>query len=310
MARHFRWTIAERSRLQLGLITRTQILDLGFSERQLHLAVRRGDLEPVEPWVYRVAGAPISWEQQLMAGQLGLGPLSLISHLAAGALWSLDGIRPGRIDFLVPRGHRNRCAVGQVHSSLSIEDEDVNTRRGFRVTSPTRTIIDAEPWMTMRMLEGVVDGACRDRLTTEELLLDRLQRLRRPKRSRLVAVLAADAPTGRPHTWLERELLRVLRRARAPLPRVQTVLTAEGKVSRVDAYYDDARVVVEVAGHRTHSTRRARQADYERRLRLEAAGHAVAEFSYEDVTERPDYVVRSILAKLSVTPDDAARRAG
>jgi very-short-patch-repair endonuclease len=81
---------------------------------------------------------------------------------------------------------------------------------------------------------------------------------------------------------------------------MQTVLDADGRVARVDGYFEQERVVAEVAGHRTHSTRRDRQADAERRLRLELAGHRVLEFTYEDVTERPGYVVDATLARLRV----------
>ena len=300
MARYPHGTIAERSRSQLGLITRRQLRDLGVTERQLQHAVTIGALEMVEPGVLRIGGAPSSWHQQLAAGLLGLGPDALVSHLAAAALWRFDGVpREPPAEFTVPRAHRNRLAVGRVHSTLSLEPDDVGMSGRFRTTSPTRTIIDAAAQLTWRALETVVDGACRDRLTDEALLLDRLISLRRPGRSKLFGILGADSLTGRPHTWLERELLRVLRAHGAPLPKMQTVLHANGRVARVDAFYEGAKVVVEVAGHRTHSARRDRQADNERRLALEERGYHVLEFTYEDVTERPAYVVERILARLA-----------
>jgi hypothetical protein len=233
-----------------------------------------------------------------MAGQLGLGDGSLVSHRASAALWGCDGIRPGSVEFLVERGHRNRLAVGRVHSTLYLPDEDRAERRGFRVTSATRTIVDMAPMLKRRALEGVVDGACRDRLTTEAALMDCHLRLRRPGRSLLPWVLGVEAGRARPHTWLEREFMGILRAAGAPLPEMQTVLSPEGRVVRVDALFRPRRLIVEVAGHRTHSTRRDRQDDAERKLALELDGYDVAEFTYEDVTERPEYVVRRVLQLL------------
>ena len=87
MARHLHGTIAERSRSQLGLITHDQILELGFTPRQVRHAISAGTLERVEPGVLRIAGSPITWEQKLHAGLLGLGPASLVSHIAAAAIW-------------------------------------------------------------------------------------------------------------------------------------------------------------------------------------------------------------------------------
>jgi hypothetical protein len=300
MVRHLHGSIAERARTQLGLITRTQVLELGCGEHRLRHLVKVGALEPVEPGVLRVGGAPTTWKQQLLAGLLGLGPASHVSHMSAAALWKLDGISPTAVEFVVPRGHRNRLAVGRVHSSLSLEPDDLAVRDQLRLTSPTRTIIDAAPRLALRQLEGVVDAACRDRLTDEGQLFERLVSLRRPGRSKLLRVLGADEATGRPHTWLERELLRVLRSAGAPLPEMQTELLADGRTARVDGLYERQRLVVEVAGHRTHSTRRQRQADNERRLRLEQRGYRVLEFTYEDVTQRPEYVVQTILDRLAV----------
>jgi hypothetical protein len=300
MSRHLYGAIAERSRNQLGLIHRDQVLELGIGEKRLERLVRAGALERIEPSVLRVGGAPVSWEQLLLAGQLGLGPEAVVSHRAAAALWELDGIRPGHVEFTVPRGQRNRVAVGQVHSSLSLEAADVATLRPHRLTSVARTIVDIANGLTIRRLEAVVDGACRDRLTTEHELDERITALRRPRRSKLRTVLGHDGGTGRPHTWLERETLALFERADGPVPRMQVELTAGGQVARVDGCFDEHRLVVEVAGHRTHSTRRQRQADNERRLRLEQAGYRVLEFTYEDVTERPQYVLDVVYARLAV----------
>lgn len=85
MARHIDGAIAERSRTQLGLIQRTQALDLGLTEAQLRRRVSSGALEVAQPRVLRVGGAPITWEQHLVAGLLGLGDDAVVSHMSAAA---------------------------------------------------------------------------------------------------------------------------------------------------------------------------------------------------------------------------------
>jgi very-short-patch-repair endonuclease len=77
---------------------------------------------------------------------------------------------------------------------------------------------------------------------------------------------------------------------------------AGGGIARVDLFWDDARLAVELAGHRTHSTRRQRQSDPERAARLGLEGWTVVEFTYEDVVERPDYVVDIVRAYLRRAP--------
>jgi very-short-patch-repair endonuclease len=111
-----------------------------------------------------------------------------------------------------------------------------------------------------------------------------------------------DRTEGRPQgdTWLEQEAIRLIAGAGLPLPRVQVRRRKHGGgVARVDLWWDEARLIVELAGHGTHATRRQRQADDERAARLGLRGWQVVEFTYEDVVERPDYVtamVRSYLA--------------
>lgn len=301
MAQHLIGTIAERSRTQLGLLHRDQVLRLGGTPHQLRHLLDVGALERIEPSVLRMTGAPVTWEQLLLAGLLGLGPDAVVSHVAAAALWGLDGVRPGAVEFTVPRANRNRISVGIVHSSLLLDPIDLSRTGRYPVTTPARTIIDAAARFTLRQLEGIVDAACRDRLTDEATLLARLADLRRPGRSKLIAVLGADIESGRPHTWLERELLSICLRGGIKDLRMQTELTADGRVARVDGFLDQAQLVIEVAGHRTHSTRRQRQADNERRLRLEQKGYRVLEFTYEDVTQRADYLVDTVLARLAVS---------
>lgn len=300
MVRHLIGTIAERSRTQLGLLHQDQVFRLGGTPHQLRHLIDTGALERLEPTVLRVTGTPVTWEQLLLAGVLGLGSDAVVSHVAAAALWELDGVRQGAVEFTVPRANRNRSSVGRVHSSLSLEPIDISRKGRYPATTPTRTIIDAAARFTLRQLEGIVDAACRDRLTDETTLLARLADLRRPGRSKLLSVLGADLASGRPHTWLERELLSICKSGGVPELRMQTEFTADGRVARVDAFLDQAKLVIEVAGHRTHSTRRQRQADNERRLRLEQQGCRVLEFTYEDVTQRPDYVVQTVLARLAV----------
>jgi very-short-patch-repair endonuclease len=75
---------------------------------------------------------------------------------------------------------------------------------------------------------------------------------------------------------------------------------ARRAIARVDLFWDDARLVVELDGHRTHSTRRDRQRGAERACRLGLAGWRVVTFTYEDVVERPDHVADMIRRHLDL----------
>jgi very-short-patch-repair endonuclease len=111
-------------------------------------------------------------------------------------------------------------------------------------------------------------------------------------------LLALERTPDRAESWLESTFLRIIRDAWLPPPRVQVVM--HGQRIRLDAFYDEQQLVAEVGGHATHSTRRQRQADAERRARLVAMGLRVVDFTYEDVTERPDHIVRTLARLLGL----------
>jgi very-short-patch-repair endonuclease len=98
------------------------------------------------------------------------------------------------------------------------------------------------------------------------------------------------------HSRLERDFLRLLRDARLPRPAGQTIYRIGGRVvARTDFSFEPRRpVIVEVAGHATHATRRQRQRDAQRHAELQLLGLLVLTFTYEDVTERPGWVVDTV----------------
>jgi hypothetical protein len=98
---------------------------------------------------------------------------------------------------------------------------------------------------------------------------------------------------------LERWLLALARRAGLPRPALQRTVREGGRmIARVDALFPGG-LVVEVEGHGTHSSRRQRQADEERRTALMRRGFTVLVFTYVDVRERPAWVAEQIRAMLA-----------
>jgi very-short-patch-repair endonuclease len=81
---------------------------------------------------------------------------------------------------------------------------------------------------------------------------------------------------------------------RLPQPLVNTVV--EERVR--DFYWPDCRLVVEADSFGWHSSPSALNDDRERDVELTLAGYHVLRFTYEQVTERPRYVVDAILAAL------------
>jgi very-short-patch-repair endonuclease len=295
--------IAERASQQLGLVTVDQLRDLHISSGTQRTLVRRGSLEPVGVRVRRLPGHPPTWHQRLLAATLEAGPGAVVSHGAALALWRFVGAAPGVVEVTLPRGRRPRRVPGRVHHARDLLPVDVGWAGGLPVTTPSRSLIDAAPQLPPGQLERMLDHAARDGLVYVPYLrwrLDDLRRRGRPGVRPLLAVLPAEHPRRVEESWLERQVVDLLRDARLPPPRCQARLRVAGGVARVDLCYDDVRLVVEVDGHAPHSTRRQRQADAERAARLVAAGWRVVRFTYDDVVERPAHVVTTVAGLLGL----------
>src|SRR6185295_20330195 len=90
---------------------------------------------------------------------------------------------------------------------------------------------------------------------------------------------------------LDRWFLQLVREAGIERPILQkTFRDGTRTVARVDAYFPGG-LVVEVSGHGTHASRRQRQVDAQRRTELTLRGLRVVTFTYEDVRDRPAWVI-------------------
>ena len=254
----------------------------------------------VAPAVYAAAGAPDTWERKLTAGLLALGPTARISHESAARLHGFDRSLEGCVEFTVPRRHRNATAIGRVHSTSRTRPLDVVVLRSLSVTSATRTIVDlARARISPRRLAAAIDSAVRLGLTSPVVLHTELHFLRGPGRwgCRLLDELLVDAGG---HTMLERGFLGLMRIGGLPRPRTQVIHRRDGVTyARVDFLFDPYGVVVEVSGRKGHSSPTERQIDAQRRNELQDAGRRVFEYTYEDVSRRPDHVITTMTQRLA-----------
>jgi hypothetical protein len=287
---------------QHGLITVTQARRARLSPKQLRGRVEGGVLERPSPLVRRIVGSPRTPEQEILEGVWSCGPSAVASHSTAAWLHNLDGIPApmGRPHILVVRPTTGNRQLATVHQTLFLPRRDRTTVRAIPVTTAARTLADLGSVVSIERLEQATDAALRDGLVSADLLRRKLFELWRPGPTgigALATVLGMDA-SARPESWLERAALRIFAEAGLPSPEAQTVVDLGEHQFRLDFTFADGAIVVEVSGHRTHSTRRQRQADAERRNRLLLQGIAIWEFTYEDIIERPGGVTGTIRAAL------------
>lgn len=295
---------------QHGLITRAQLVEAGVSATMVGRWLQRGRLVTAFPAVYRVPGAPVTWEQRLLAAVLAAGDGALASHRSAARLWEL--LDDDVIEVTVPVESRPRLrGAAAIHRSGDVEDAHVVRRHGVPATTPMRTLVDLGAVAGPALVEDALDKALTARLVTIAGVENELDELARPGRRgagvlrRILDRRALGA--SRPDSILEPRMARLLRRYDLPAAAFQHRVVKGGRfVAQVDFAYPNAKLAIEVDGFEAHSSPRALQSDLRRQNDLVGAGWTVLRFTWEDVVRR----TAAVAAQIRNSLDICARQAG
>lgn len=296
---------------QHGLVTSSQaVAALGPSRTKRWAA--SGRLVSVQPRVWRVAGAPATWHQDLLAAQLSSA--GLVGCRSAGALLQLTSATD-LVEVSVRQRQQPRLRPpAVVHRSVDLDPRDYVEVDGLRVTTACRTIVDLGLVLReAQVADAVSTGLARRILSVEDLraIRARLSRCGRNGVGVLGRVLDDRFPLlAAEESVLEGRLLTLLRRSGLPAPSVQFEVRHAGRfVARVDAAYPDQRVAIELDGYEHHTSSKAFQRDRARQNELVSLGWTVLRFTWHDVVNRPQTVVAAIARVLGL-PHLSARRSG
>ena len=300
-----RRNLFDRAERQRGLVTRTDLVEIGLGRPAFRRLVSDGGLVAVGPRVFRVGGVRLDPASRTLAACLDLGAVA--SHRTAAWLHGFPGFAPPTVPEVLRRGRNadHRSMVAVVHSTTWLPRDDLVEVDGIPCTSVARTLFSLAalvPEIPLDRVRGAVDDAVRLRLASDPWLWWRLEKLRCSGRNGVTAFEAiltarAESPT---ESWLERETLRVLVAGGLAPPRCQARIRRRGAfVARVDFIYDDEQVIIEATGAVAHSTPTQRAADAKRRNALVTAGYTVLEFTYEQIVGEPASVVAQVRAALA-----------
>lgn len=304
MADHRRTTF-ERARAQRGLVTATDLQDLGVSRAMRRTMLAEGSLRSLSRRVFIVGGVELDSKGRALAASLHAG--APLSHEASSWLHGIPGFAlPSRPDVLrLGRERAHDSSLARIHTTTALPRHDVTVVDGIPTLSVARTLMTLAalvPEISTDRVHGAVDDAVRLGLARDPWLWWRLEQLRCRGRNGVavfegILQARADHPT---ESWLEREFLRVLIDAAIALPICQRRIAAKGAfVARVDFLYAEARIVVEVSGAVAHASPQQRADDARRRNRLLLEGYLVLEFTYEQVVQTPELVVAAVVEALA-----------
>ncbi len=163
---------------------------------------------------------------------------------------------------------------------------DVRVHRGLPVTSPGRTLLDVAATLPDRDVERLLDEVMfARRIATRTEVAGVLKRAgKHPGRARLARVAGAHTQRTKTDSPPEETLLTLMRAAGLPEPRFQaTVLDY-----RLDFYWPELRLAVEVDAYGTHGSVSQFEADRRRDARLlTEKGIVVIRLTRATIEQRP-----------------------
>lgn len=286
-AQHSRvWRLVRK---QHGVITRDQLLRLGFSHQSILHRLKKGRLHPVMRGVYVVGRPELTREGQWMAAVLSCGHRAALSHGSAAALWGIG--REGRgLEISVPFSTYPRRPEIRVHRRRKFNAADVTYSLDIPVTTPICTLVDLATRLRGRRLERAIGEADKLNLVDPESLRKAVGDIRRPGAAILRNTL--DQRTFvLTHSELERMFLPIARRAGLDRPLAQQIVNG----LRVDYFWPALKLVVEVDGLRYHRTAAQQSRDRKRDQILQEVGITPLRFTFAQVAFEQDETERTLV---------------
>lgn len=292
--------IAALASRQQGIAGRRQLLDLAVSSRAIEHRLRVGRLRPHYAGVYAVGHEALPYAARTLAAVMSVAPEAAASGLTAAALWRIADPPHGPIHVVATEGRRPRRGVAICRSTLPVAD--VRIVDGIPVTSVPRTLLDLSARITEGELRRLVKQAEFTRLTDGaalEAILDRYPRRRgRGGLARIVRGYLLDA--GMTRSELEDRFLAFCAKRGLQLPETNVVLEIRG-----DCMWREARLIVELDGHRAHGTDQAFHDDRARDRALIAAGWSPMRVTWTQLHGEADTLAAEIRDALDTPPPHA-----
>jgi very-short-patch-repair endonuclease len=270
--------MADLAARQYGVVTRTQLIELGHTEETIDHDLGAGRLQAWHRDVLALGGQGMSPHGLCMATVLFRGPGALISHQSAIWLWGLET----KLD--VP-----------VRVGLAVRVEDIAETERLPVTAVPRSLLDyaadARRWRLERAIAkadrlGLLDLTAVNRVTDE--VLDHCGR------DPLLRAMAAYAERGFSRPSAERSMLAALGAAGVRRPAVRN--SVEGY--ELDFFWGPERLGIELDSWEHQPPRRSFEEDRERRENLALAGVRTVRITGTRLRREPRQVANRIAEEL------------
>jgi hypothetical protein len=306
----FDGNVADYFATQHGLITIGQILDAGGSTRIASRRCNDGSWERIRRGVFRLAGAPRTERQDVLAAVLTAPPGSVAWGPTAAAIHQLPGFNVRPVTVTVRDDQRPRNPAAALRRTSKLLPHHVTTVDSIPITTVARTLFDLAASEHPRRVERALDTALSTNAVTVVQCLTVLHDLQQSGRNgvRLFRQLLDDRGEGSPvsESELELQFEYLLKAHGLPVPdRQVNVGTDTQWLGRIDYRLNNGQLV-EIDSRRHHTA----LVDYERDLdinnQLLATGNAPPlRVTYKMMRDQPERVA-ALIRKAARSRTDAA----
>jgi hypothetical protein len=298
--------LAELAAKQHGVVSIDQLLGpLGYSRGEVTRAAAAAHLHRIYRGVYAVGHTNVSLRGECLAAVLACGPGALLSHYSAAWLWGIARWSPIPISVTspMPRGPRPPIKLHRSEILTSADREEID---GIPVTAVPRTALDLAAERRADQLQRMLERAEELRLFDRHRFEDVLSRAGGHHGARrLSRALEIYRPAPYSRSGLERRFLELVLDAGLPHPSMGFV--EEGY--ELDAYWPEARFVVELDVYETHGSHLAFEEDRLRHENLKLAGIEMIRVTGHRLDREAPQVVRRVRRFLEQRSEQLTKRA-
>ncbi len=289
--------VAEVLARQDGVLARRQALSIGMTVGQIRARLASGRWVIVHPGVYRSTDHQVSTASRIRAAGLWAGDHSLLFGLAAAWWWGLTDVEPTSVDVVTsPRRHlRARPGIRIIRRPLASAD-----RAWLRAAPVSGLALSALIGAVALGADGpaLLDRALQTRVSLSELRLAHYRNMGMHGSASAGQLLRAAADGSAAAS--ERKFIALLKRAGIRGWRVNYPWDPANDRTTVDVAFVAERLAIEIDGWAWHHSPDRFQRDRTKQNQLVSAGWTVLRFTWYDLTNRPDDVIRQVRAALEL----------
>ena len=146
---------------QGGYFTARQALKIGYSYRNQKYNLETGEWIRTGYGVYRLSNFPISEYSELIelsfwSRDKNDKPQAVISHESALSVHKLGEIIPAKVCFIPQKTFRKKIPKNYKCYKAALEENEIEEKEGFKVTTPIKTIIDVSEKIDSEQLTKVI----------------------------------------------------------------------------------------------------------------------------------------------------------